>query len=285
MNLVEKLALGTVQFGLDYGISNDSGMVGSDMVRDILKEAKKWNIDTLDTARAYGNSEDILGEVGVDSFKLVSKYLINDADQDLSTQLKESLKKLNQENLYGYLSHSAEILLANPSHYELLRTYQTSGLISKIGVSLYHPSELERIIKTLGVPDLIQIPYNPLDVRFQPYFEELKSKGVEIHVRSAFLQGLFFMDPKQLSSFFDPVKGYLKKLMTLIPEPNHRAAALLAFGANNPAIDKVVFGVNTIQQLVENCRLLKEKDWNLEAEKTSLPEEMYLPYLWPTKTK
>lgn len=276
-----KLALGTVQFGLDYGISNEKGKTDSGQVRGILDKALALGIDTLDTARAYGNSESVLGSSGGDRFKLISKFLAPEGDLNLADQLEESLTRLNKDSLYGYLGHSASVFLDNPQVFEDLIAQKEQGRIRKIGYSIYTPDELEQLLELGMKPDLIQIPYSVLDRRFEGYFEELKNDNVEIHTRSSFLQGLFFMNANTLHPFFDSVKPYIRQLQRLFDSSEKLAAGLLAFCTANECIDKVVFGINDENQLEKNCQALEENTVTLPVLTEHLAEEIYLPYLWP----
>ena len=184
-----KLVLGTVQFGLQYGV-NSAGRPSEEGVKAILREAAAQGIRMLDTSSAYGNAEEILGRCIPDGapFRLVSKYPKGEAS--VASVFAQSLRRLGTGHLYGYLLHHFEVFRANPAVWEEFRALKEQGLVDKIGFSLYEPSELEFILEQ-GVPfDLLQIPYNLLDRKFEPYMRELHAKGVEIHVRSTFLQGL-----------------------------------------------------------------------------------------------
>lgn len=186
-----KLVLGTVQFGLQYGV-NSVGRPSKKAVKDILAEAEKGGITTMDTSSAYGNSEEILGECITtdEDFKIVSKY--PKGKIPVGEMFNSSLKRLKVNQLYGYLLHHFEVYKNNPKVWDEFIALKDSGKVQKIGFSLYSPEELGFILKNQSPFDLIQVPFNIFDKKFLPYMKNLHEHGVEIHVRSTFLQGLFF---------------------------------------------------------------------------------------------
>ncbi|MBL0356343.1 MAG: aldo/keto reductase [Chitinophagaceae bacterium] len=196
-----KLGLGTVQFGMHYGIANTTGRTATEEVKLILSLALQNGMNILDTASGYGDAEKVLGETGVDGFKIISKFLPADTEVELEKQLATSLNNLKVKRLYGYLAHRPQDLLVNIWQWKYLQEQKVNGVIEKIGFSLNEPSELHQLLSEDFIPDLVQVPYNFLDRRFEKDLVELKRKGTEIHVRSAFLQGLFFTDTDSLSSF------------------------------------------------------------------------------------
>ena len=150
-----KLALGTAQFGLDYGITNSGGQVQIDEVRKILNLAKNNNINTLDTAPEYGNSEQVLGDVNTCDFKIVTKtrnfnqaVIGNKEINLLTSDFKKSLKLLKQKSVYSVLVHNANDLL-KPGADKIIKQLQIlkqKGLLTKIGVSIYSDNQVQQII-------------------------------------------------------------------------------------------------------------------------------------------
>jgi len=276
-----KIALGTVQFGLNYGISNKEGQTAESEVTRILNLAAKEGINTIDTAFAYGNSESSLGKNDLTDFSVVSKFPPQ-PELPLHELLNLSLKNLNLDSVNGYMAHRAEDILESTHLIDQLNLLKSSGKVKKIGCSLYLPETLEKIWEMGFKPDIIQIPYNIFDQRFAPLLSEAQNTNCEIHARSAFLQGLFFSDPDSLPTFFNPLKRQLKEIVHLFPTARDRAANLLRFCLSNPAIDKVVIGVNSAEQLISNLTGLKE---NLETQLSSMPvdEQLVMPQLWPKK--
>lgn len=279
---MNKIALGTVQFGLDYGISNSSGITTPGEQQKILEVAKEGGITKIDTALGYGSSEANLGELNTSHFQIISKFPQVHPGQRVSDYLNASLENLQVQSLYGYIAHSSDVILKNPSVYDELKQLKDAGKVKKIGYSIYQPSELEELLSKGCIPDLVQIPYNPFDRRFESVLHKLKELDTEIHTRSAFLQGLFFKDVDTLPNFFNPVKDILNLFHEALPDVNQKAGALLNFAIKNPLVDQVVIGVNSSNQLISNLEHC-EMSYNLPSFHELVPHEIITPYLWPNK--
>lgn len=266
-----KLVLGTVQFGCQYGI-NSKGRPNTQMVSDILSEAFTGGITILDTSSAYGNAEEVLGEVAAaQKFQIMSKY--PKSDKSVSETIDRTLKCLGCPKLYGYLLHHFSVYTENKDVWNDFIHLKAEGKVEKIGFSLYEPHELDLILED-GVPfDLIQIPFNIFDRQFEPYFERLKQMNVEIHVRSTFLQGLFFKDRDTLPEKLLPLKPYLETLDRYANDTNLSVAEIaLNYNIQNPHIDGVLIGVDTKDQLRTNIRSVSDKrvELSIEVKETEL---------------
>lgn len=208
-----KIVLGTVQFGINYGINNKTGQVPFEEVCKIINIAKKNGIMTLDTSSAYGTSENVLGmalKACTTEFKVISKY--PKSDQSVRDTFMRSLDNLGVESLYGYLVHDYEYYREHPFFYNDMLALKNEGLIKKIGFSIYTIDELHYLLNQHVLFDIIQFPYNIFDRQFEPYMSKLSEMDVEIHTRSAFLQGLFFKNTNTLSGRLKPLKRYLDDL-------------------------------------------------------------------------
>jgi len=253
-----RLALGTAQFGLPYGIANQDGQVTRSVAKAMLQLAAENGIDTLDTAIAYGESETCLGEVGTQGFKLVTKLpAVPDSCADVSGWVQEqvaaSLARLGVNALYGLLLHRPEQLLQSDGKilFQTLQGLKKTGQVQKVGVSIYAPSELEVLTSRYRF-DLVQAPFNIVDQRLHTsgWLKRLKDEGVELHTRSAFLQGLLLMSqdaiPKKFAAWadlWDRWHGWLE---------HHAASAIqacLAFPLSFSEIDRVVVGADSVNQL------------------------------------
>ncbi|GJM33451.1 MAG: aldo/keto reductase [Saprospiraceae bacterium] len=278
----EKLALGTAQFGLDYGINNSLGKTPEKEVSKILSLAEEAGINCLDTAYAYGTSEETLGRNNLNSFKIVSKFPSVEPSKNLNEYLYDSLKKLNTKAIYGYLAHNSQVLIQNQNLWDELQSAKKLGKVKKIGYSLYQPSELHKLLELGMFPDLIQVPFNILDQRFRHDLIGLAKEGVEIHTRSCFLQGVFFQDPQKLDAFFEKVKPFLADLALNYPTNSERAAFLLDYCTSQPFIHKVVIGVNNYQQLSDNLTGQYNKNGSLLMNIPTIPDKILLPTYWPS---
>lgn len=289
--LEKKIALGTVQFGLNYGINNKSGVLDDNSLSKLLSYGFEKGIDTLDTAFNYGNSEERIGNYLSNynlPFQIISKAPKGSNPQNIQKYFQESLGKLKSDSIYGYILHDFDDYLNNKKIFNLLNDFKKSGLVKKIGFSIYHPEQLEVIFDDEVEFDLIQLPYNLADRRFENYFKELKSTGVEIHIRSVFLQGLFFMKPEELPENLKPFKNFLAAFNNLSKEANRKIENVaLNFVAQNKYIDKIVIGVDNKDQLrnnliqinniIERETVLQIKD---ELNKLDLPKKILTPSNW-----
>lgn len=275
---IKKIALGTVQFGLDYGISNKRGKTSSKEVSELLIFCKNSGINTLDTAFGYGESEQELGNSNLKNFNIISKFLPEtESKYDIQSQFKISLERLNVRSLYAYLAHRP--LQVTENSWELLNKIKQEGKVNKIGFSFNEPYEVDMVLEKGFIPDLIQAPFNYFDNRFVQKLQYLKDEfEVEIHTRSAFLQGLFFMNSKDLSDFFNPIKADLEK----VQQNKYVAGFLLQYALSQPFIDKVVIGVNNQQQLTQNIDEIK-KNGVIAFNNILYPDDILTPSKWPRK--
>ena len=278
-----KLGLGTVQFGVDYGISNTNGQTSLDEAQRIVDYAAKQGIDTIDTAPEsyYGESEVAVGKVtsGCAEFNIITKterfvdipeIQQSDADQ-FEKVLNVSLSRLKKKSVYGVLVHNVRDLM-NPGSdliYQKLLDFKNDGKTKKIGVSVYDAEQIDYILDNYQI-DLIQLPCSIFDQRLikSGHLKKLKDHGVEIHVRSAFLQGLVFMETGKLSKHFDKAKPILNKFHIQLTELSITPAqAALAFLDQIPEIDKIICGVNNLDQfkeLVESIKCNIDMNWASE---------------------
>jgi aryl-alcohol dehydrogenase-like predicted oxidoreductase len=282
-----ELALGTAQFGLSYGINNKKGRIPENEVFEILRYARQHDIVTLDTASSYGASENVIGTFikdHPDSFKIISKYVA--ADGNAKDGLLTSLKKLNVSKVNGFLIHHFEDFQKDPAIWKQLVELRSKGLTEKVGFSLYYPSELDLLLKNGIKPDIVNIPYNILDQRFKAYIPKMKDLGIEVQVRSVFLQGLLLMSPSEIDEQFADIKDKIKTLNRLANKAEvSRAAACLGFAALNGKIDKIVIGVDGIDHLKNNIEAFnaRNKVMQIHDELANLieyNEKIILPTNW-----
>ncbi|GAA4388176.1 aldo/keto reductase [Hymenobacter koreensis] len=288
-SLVQRLALGTAQFGLDYGINNQSGRPTTAVVESILRAAHEAGIGMLDTAAAYGDSEARLGELlegQSESFQVVTKVAAGPAE-DVSQRIRHSLDRLRRRNIYGILFHSFDGLQQHPTAWQTLVAARQAGLATRIGVSLYHPAQARWLLENIPEVDLVQVPLNVLDQRFIPLLPDLAARGIEVHVRSVFLQGLLLRNLATLPVFFEPLRPKLQALQHLATDANLPFEALpLLFAAQTPGVARVVVGVDSAENLRANAATANHADTaeRLRPQLLAMAEpteEFILPYTWP----
>lgn len=259
-----KLGLGTAQFGLAYGITNENGKVPDSEIAAILRIARAQNVDAIDTAATYGTSEEALGRhLNIDdTFKIVTKTLpINQAViEKREVQLvvegfADSLKRLKRSKAYGLLVHSSKDLMAQNSEVLMaeLHGLKRKGFVEKIGVSVYSGEEIDRIIDRHEI-DIIQLPINVFDQRliFSGHLDRLKSLGIEIHARSAFLQGLLVVKPENLPEKFQKIRNLLAKYCSYLEQHGlTQIEGALTFLKQLGQIDCVIVGATSVANMIE----------------------------------
>ena len=252
-----RLALGTVQFGLPYGIADQYGQVSRDEVAAILQHAWAAGIDTLDTAIAYGESEQKLGEIGVDHWQVISKLppvlepSTNAADW-VQESVVASLRRLRISKLYGLLLHCSQQLLGPQGNaiYQALQTLKQQGLVAKIGVSVYGPDELDALCPHYQF-DLVQAPFSIVDQRLanSGWMKRLHQAGIEIHIRSVFLQGLLLMDVAKRPASFNRWQPLWKEWHRWLDDQMVTPLqACLGFVLSQSEVDHIIVGVNSLEQ-------------------------------------
>ena len=271
---LSRIALGTAQFGLDYGISNSSGKVKKKETVSLIKLAKDYNINTLDTAKVYGESEKILGELDVAHFNIITKLPpipkdIRNMRLFVNNSIKDSLKKLKTSKVYGLLLHkSSDLLEANGNElFQAISDLKSKGIVKKIGISIYDPAELEKIFSTFKI-DIIQIPINIIDRRIYNtgWLKKLYEANIEIHARSIFLQGLLLLPKKKIPAKFKRWSNLTDKWHFKLEEKKNSALQIcLSFIFSMPYIKYIILGVENTNHLknIISTKLVKinNKDW------------------------
>jgi aryl-alcohol dehydrogenase-like predicted oxidoreductase len=255
-----RLVLGTVQFGMPYGIANRTGQVSLSGVRTILDGARAARIDTLDTAVGYREAEQRLGEAGVRDFRVVTKLPplpagCADAAAWVEETVEQSLRRLGVTRLHGLLLHRARDLLSTDGSAILgkMRELRASGQVCRLGVSIYDPEELDDVVGIIE-PEIVQGPFNVFDRRLETsgWLGRLAEAGVEVHVRSVFLQGLLLLPAEQRPGQFAPWRDLFARWDAWLQrERLSPLRACLAFVLSKRNVDGVVFGVESRAQLDE----------------------------------
>jgi len=258
--VIEKISLGTVQFGLDYGISNHKGQTSKQEVKNILNFAKQKNVSSIDTAASYGESEKVLGSIGVSGFHIVTK-IPSTGDSKINIKefidenFKRSLQRLNLESVYGVLLHNPNDLFGKNGSviFKLLESFKQEGLVKKIGISAYNPETVEKITTNFEI-DLVQGPLNIFDKRFisSGVLDSLSKSNIEFHSRSSFLQGLLLMNKNSLPMYFSKWVNLFNSFTNVLKELDITPLeACVAFSLSVRNANKVIFGIESLSQLNE----------------------------------
>lgn len=291
--MTSRLALGTVQFGQAYGIANQGGQVMRDDAASMLAAARTAGIDTLDTAIAYGEAEDVLGRIGVSGFRIVSKVpalheTVNAVDDWIVAQVEASLARLRVPRLGGLMLHAPDDLLGphGPAIARGLQRARDAGLADRIGLSVYSPEQLAALIDRLPL-EIVQIPANIFDRRFAEtgWLERLAENNVEVHARSAFLQGLLLMPAEHVPAKFSPFHQLIDSWHAwLAGEATGTSAvqACLAHMASYEGIARLVVGADSLAQLQEIIDATASPPRRAPDTLASPPTPLINPAQWKT---
>jgi aryl-alcohol dehydrogenase-like predicted oxidoreductase len=252
-----RIILGTAQFGLSYGVNNTKGKPDITKVHSMLRFAYKKGVSCLDTAEAYGDAAEVIGQYHrmTDSlFDINTKFVSNGSL--LRYQLDSSIAKMSCKQINVCFFHDPKDLFLVEDNITALLEAKAAGKIKKIGVSVYDNDEFAKACEHPCV-DVIQFPYNLLDNYTQriEIIKVAKSKGIELHARSVFLQGLFAMQDSELPAQLKPLIGYLSMLRSIAHEYDFSIMKMaLLYALNSKEIDHVLIGVDTLDQLQNNLR-------------------------------
>ena len=256
-----KLGLGTVEFGMEYGFPKRFSIPDPDEIKEILTLANRNGICLLDTAPCYGESEKNLSSMMPQNhnFKIITKTPIF-GSLDRRINMDEVEKAFEQSltffgpSFYGLLAHHAEDLFSEDGELLMKKMleFKKSGQVKKIGVSIYNSAEIDQVLERFDI-DLIQIPVSIFDQRLvkKSYLEKLKKKGIEIHARSIFLQGLLFADPDRLPTDFESIGNHLRVLHSFSEEFSLSILQIAMAYVMNLNVDHVLIGVHFLHQLEE----------------------------------
>ena len=294
-----QLILGTVQLGMDYGINNKSGKPDFENAFGILNYAFNNGICLLDTANAYWDSEEIIGNFIKDTgndFNIITKLSscgkIEDLNSFVLNQINNSLERLSKKFIDLYLIHDFNDLIINDDLIDILSSIKDSGKIKKIGVSLYDPSELEYLILNHAENiDFVQIPFNILDSRWlkNNLLTETKKSGINIFVRSIFLQGLIFMeDEVEMDKIDLSLKFYLENLKKFADSKQISLNRLaIDYVCSFDEIDGILIGCETVDQLKDNITQFNREISITDGDKlkiveltNDIPEKIIDPRKW-----
>lgn len=293
-----KLAFGTAQLGMDYGIQKN-GRPSSEDSEKLLDTAVGLGISMFDTAAGYGNAEAILGNYFerkglLNSIHVVTKLrpdILNDIPSNqyeavLEKHIKRSMQKLKTGRLDGLFFHNAEYIF-RPDAVNALIHMKHLGVVRKIGVSVYTPEEADEALRYNDL-DMIQVPYNVLDRRLDRsgFFCKAKEREKTIFARSSLLQGLLTMPPEQLPDFMAFAVPYAVQFQRLCKELSlSPLECAVGFTAAHPYIDYLVFGSDNVKQLDEYvCTAKREMDPDVYkiifSKFQEVPKRVVMPYLW-----
>lgn len=285
---LSNFSIGSAQFGMRYGISKPKNKPSINTIRRIINLSRNIGVHNIDTAISYGNSEKILGEVGVSDFNITTKlpYLKSVNYRMIENHIKKSIKRLKVDSLYAVLLHSDKnILKGFQKILMILRKIKYNGLVNNIGVSITNFDTLSKVISNKYV-DIIQVPYNLMDQRVTKkiFLDKIKKNKIKIQIRSIFLQGLFFKSFKKIKEIFPNNSAFIKKYAKVLTlNKNKKLSYLLNFIIKNKISKQIVIGFDNENQLKQLTRIkIKKINYfpNISIKEQEKNEELINPNKW-----
>lgn len=298
-----RLCLGTVQQGMEYGVNNKYGKPSLEESIELFHRAFESGIDLFDTARAYGDAELIIGEYfkrygNKDKIRVISKLRPNVFEENdnyyevMKRECLDSLERMGITKLYGYLLHTPEYI-REPKIVQAMVNLKEEGIVENIGVSIYNIEDGDVAIET-GVVDFIQLPFSVFDQRGEStgFFKRAKKAGITIFTRSAFLQGLFYVNADKIPERVLHTENVLRDFNRLLNEYNaDRTETLIGFVKEQEYIDYLVFGADDIEQLYEdinvfnNCNIVNKISNVIKERYANIEKSVIIPSLWSNGKK
>ena len=252
------LVLGTAQFGSGYGVTNTVGRLSDESVASIVALALGGGVRVFDTAAGYGDAERRLGAAleGTAHAGVITKFALPPEGEPVtaSALFEDSLGRLGISELSGLLLHDMRNLV-DPRWLhalDIVREGRADGRISRIGVSIYDVDDLERALEMFPDLDLVQVPGSVLDRRLldSPVLAEIHDAGIEVHVRSVFLQGILLADPLGLDQRFALLVPHLLELRATASSAGIPVAELVVQQVrDHPVADALVVGATSVDEL------------------------------------
>lgn len=261
-----KLCLGTVQFGLDYGVFN-TPKKDPEYCINCLDYATQNGIDAIDTATAYGDAERIVGEflsrktINRDRLFISTKHLPNILDdykkedyvKVIRENLQNSLSTLNTDYVDAYYFHSSRYAF-QPELLEAISVMQKEGLAKKVGVSVYYPDEAMACFNNSNI-NCIQAPYSIFDHRMKEsgVFITGSDSGFDMDVRTIFVKGLIRLKDDEIPEHLIKAKPILANLDKVCEETGYsRIELAMGYVKREKTINHLVFGIRSLEQLKED---------------------------------
>lgn len=249
--MLNKIVLGTANFTSPYGVLNNGTAIGSKTVAQIFAYAHAQGMNMADTAFAYGNLYSLLKDLEfLSDLKFVSKFSLMDDHTQIYSQIRNILDAYSIPIFYGLLVHDPANLdkIDRKRTVEFLHGLKSEGIVTKVGISVYELEDVEKFSSIL-IPDLIQVPVNPLNQIFinDDFISFVEKNDIEVHARSLFLQGILLAAelPKKLS----PLTEIWNRFNTIAGYSSSRLNTLLSWANSQTWIDKWVLGVTSVEDI------------------------------------
>jgi aryl-alcohol dehydrogenase-like predicted oxidoreductase len=284
---MNRIVLGGAQLGLPYGILNGGETLSREEVARILDTAAGHGIDSIDTAIAYGQSEQIIGETSQNRFKIISKLPplpldVSNVFEWVLAQVEASLSRLKCTSLDALLLHRPQDLTEahGAELFAAISSLKIEKTIQRFGVSIYTPDELNGIIGTFDI-DVVQAPLNVFDRRILGVIDQLSALNIEVHVRSVFLQGVLIAKPEDRPQRFNQWSEHFAMFDEWVNSSGMSAmACCLGFALQQPGIAKLVIGTTSATSLAEIMTSIPNSHLEVPAHLQSSIEQLIDPRVW-----
>jgi aryl-alcohol dehydrogenase-like predicted oxidoreductase len=294
---LSRLMIGTVQFGMPYGIANRTGQPSYRQVCDILSTAREGGVNCLDTASMYGTSEEVLGkalaELGIASKMVIVTKTASlppdiepaEASRLIEESVRRSLTRLRLDTLPVCLIHHEEDF----RYFDVLLELKARGLVRRVGSSVMTPGVAKGIVNS-GVIDAMQVPTSLLDRRYVSagIFHDARQRGLRLFVRSIYLQGLILMPEQDVVPGLAVVLPVLRRLRVLAADAGMTLAELAArYVLGLEGVCCGVVGVETVEQMRKNVEIFNKGPLDASLMKAvitavpDLPDTVLMPNKWP----
>lgn len=293
---ISQMTLGTVQLGMNYGISNDLGMPDEEKSFSMLRSALENGVNALDTARAYGVSEEVIGKFlktwdGETPYIATKVKPVGDdssqVENNVINSVETSLQKLGVNKVDSIMLHQTKDLYQHKEKIAAaMEKLLKMGYTDQIGVSIYTKEDIDEILKYPQF-SVTQVPISIFDQRIiaSGHNLKLKDRGYTVFVRSVFLQGLFFLDPDKIEDpiLLEHAAPKIKLLRDIAKSEDMSIAQLaIAFMRDTVGITSLVLGADTTDQVKQNISYFNTptlsqkimKQLNEEFANVNIPEIM-----------
>jgi aryl-alcohol dehydrogenase-like predicted oxidoreductase len=261
-----KLVLGTVQMGLTYGVHNKTGKITPSDSIEILEYAFEHGIRVLDTAEAYGSAHQVIGQYHKlhpsHCFEIITKVPKQINAKFLESKIQQYLDELQVPNIHLLMYHDFDTYVMNQGFENNISIIKDLNAIDKVGVSVYTNVQILKLLNEINRVDVIQLPYNLLDNKFQrgDVLECMRKEGVVTHTRSPFLQGLFFMEEQSQNKVYQSLKIHIDELKSIAKSSQLSLYELaLQYSFFNPLSDGVIIGVDSLEHLKLNLKAIPKQ--------------------------
>ena len=285
-----KLVIGTANFGMAYGQGVNPEELSVSTIKNILQSANHHGISILDTAISYGDASKKLGSLGLKSWNVITKIPkisaeIEKVDNWVTNSITKSLEVMKIPSFEAILIHNPKDVTGVNGRELIssLKRIKEKGLTKKIGISIYEKSDLKQALDIFQ-PDIIQCPFSILDNRMlqNNYLSKLSRLGIEIHVRSIFLQGLLIRNSKSIPDDFKKFKSFWAYWhLWLKSNKLEPVEACVRYVNSISEIDKIIVGVNSTLHLKEILNYYtKPPIYQVPSWNSVLKKELVDPRLW-----